>query len=69
MTPILGIPYNVPLMMTNSPYGRSEDEQGKIDEQCEEQYDKDVVTCQMNAAMYGKKTMYSSSQIFAICME
>jgi hypothetical protein len=69
MTPILGLPFKLTSPPTSGPLTPAEQaENERIEEECEEQYNKDKTTCQMNAAMYAKKTMYTSGQIYSICM-
>jgi hypothetical protein len=69
MTPILGLPFKLAPPPTSGPLTPEEQtEKGRIEEECLEQYDKDEITCKMNSAIYAKKTMYSSGQIFNTCM-
>jgi len=69
MTPILGLPFQLAPPPTSGPLTPEDQaEKGAIEEDCKEQYEEDKITCQMNSAMYAKKSMYSSGQIYSICM-
>ena len=68
MTPILGIPFDLPVMISTLQPARTPDQQGKIDEECEEQLRNDEITCKLNAALNAGRGGYSRNAIYAICM-
>ena len=66
MTPF-GTPFQLDLTLSNSgSSGRSQEEQGHIEEECDAAYESDMVKCQTYAAMYGG-SRYSRSQIRGVC--